>query len=345
MASSAAEVEGIRVLAECLIGTPADFIAPVRGGRNSRVFRVGAGDRLFALKCYPAGAEDARDRLGTEVDALRLMQQLGFANVPRIVAVSAERNCALLTWLDGDAVVAVDDNDIDAAARFLAALHAARASARATFDRQAAECCLSGRELVEQISRRLNALCTQCRSDADLMYFLLKTFAPALERHVAEATRMMAAAGLDFSIPLPQEEQALAPSDFGFHNSLRRRDRTLVFVDFEYFGWDDPVKLTADMLHHPGTALTSGQRDRFRDTAIAIYGDDVNFAPRLDALGVLFALRWVLIILNEFLPDVWRIRVAAGETESWGNAKSRQLARAMNMFATLAPAPETIGHG
>jgi hypothetical protein len=143
----------------------------------------------------------------------------------------------------------------------------------------------------------------------------------------------MAAAGLDFRATLPQEKRSLVPSDFGFHNALRRADGTLGFVDFEYFGWDDPVKLTADVLHHPGTPLGSLQRDRFRSASLAIYGADASFGARLAALYPLFGLRWALIVLNEFLPDRWRLRVAAGETESWAQAKTRQLARARDLLA------------
>ena len=64
------------------------------------------------------------------------------------------------------------------------------------------------------------------------------------------------------------------PSDFGFHNSLRREDGSLAFVDFEYFGWDDPVKLTADILLHPGSPLAASQRRRFRQAVCQLYGED-----------------------------------------------------------------------
>ena len=74
-------------------------------------------------------------------------------------------------------------------------------------------------------------------------------------------------------------------------------------------------------------------RDRFRRAALAIYGGDASFGARLEALYPLFGLRWALILLNEFLPDRWRLRVAAGETESWAQAKTRQLARARELVA------------
>ena len=165
------------------------------------------------------------------------------------------------------------------------------------------------------------------------MAFLTGSFEPLLQNLEDEAQRKMTSAGLDFGAMLPQEKRSLVPSDFGFHNSLRLADGTLVFVDFEYFGWDDPVKLTADILHHPGTPMGPLQRDRFRTAALAIYGEDASFGARLEALYPLFGLRWALILLNEFLPNRWRLRVAAGETESWAHAKTRQLARARALVA------------
>jgi len=43
-------------------------------GRNSRIYQVNAGERVFALKQYPSRRDDPRDRLSTEVGALRLME-------------------------------------------------------------------------------------------------------------------------------------------------------------------------------------------------------------------------------------------------------------------------------
>jgi hypothetical protein len=345
-ADLATEREAAMALARDLLGGPVDGVAPIRHGRNSRVFRVTAGGDVHALKHYPAPGTDTRDRLGTEVEALRLMEQCGIGRVARVVAVDAARNVALLSWLDGAPVDAIADADIDAAAAFLDALHAMRrAPAARTYARPASEACLSGREAETQVRLRLAAL-RSLDGEPDLADFLDAAVAPAIDTHAAGAARAMAAAGLDFATPLPQELRTLAPSDFGFHNALRRHDGTLVFLDFEYFGWDDPVKLVADILHHPGLRLPAQQAARLRSSAVATYGaDDHGFAARLAALYPLFGLRWVLILLNEFLPARWRQRVAAGDTAPWPHAKARQLARAREMFASMAPIMEIAAHG
>ena len=42
----------------------------------------------------------------------------------------------------------------------------------------------------------------------------------------------------------------MSPSDFGFHNVIKKDD-FLYFIDFEYAGLDDPVKLICDFYCQP----------------------------------------------------------------------------------------------
>lgn len=307
---------------------------PTRG-RNSRVWRVESGEGAFALKQYPAQNDDRRDRLSAEVGALQLMERNGISAVPRVIAVDRPKGYALLSWIDGVEVVDVDDTDIDAAVAFLGTIHALRRATGAAEQPRAAEACLSGGEIVRQTEARLTRLREVAPGQKELVDFIDHSFAPALARVSSHARMHMAAAKLDFAGELPQEWRTLAPSDFGFHNSLRRSDGSLAFLDFEYFGWDDPVKLTADIMLHPGRALSPPQRERFRQSVSQVYGSDPAFAPRLNALLPLFGLRWVLILLNEYIPARWNGRVLAGETATWPDVKARQLARAREFLAAL----------
>ena len=321
-------------VAQALVGQPANIEHLLGGGRNSRIYRVRCNAGEFALKQYPAGADDPRDRLATEIGALKLMERYSVDTVPRVVGVDRERGFALLSWIEGSAVTDISNSDIDAAISFLAAIYALRNTPWAKEQPQAAEACLSGAEIERQIAERLTRL-LRFSDERDLRAFLEESFVPAFQRGLINAKSKIKAGGLDFAGELPQEWRSLVPSDFGFHNSLRRKDGTLAFVDFEYFGWDDPVKLTADVLLHPGRALATPQRLRFRKLAERLYQEDCSFAPRLGAYLQLFGLRWVLILLNEFIPERWQRRVLAGATESWAEGKATQLALAGSFLAAL----------
>jgi hypothetical protein len=322
-------------VARALVGGDVELSRLTARGRNSRIWRVKSGTRLFALKQYPPQDDDPRDRLSTEAGALRLMERNHIGAVPRVIGIDSEHGYALLSWIDGSVVADVSDRDIDAAVAFLGAIHALREASGAAAQPLAAEACLSGREIVCQIEARLAQLHAAAAGQMELIDFLEHSFAPKFMRLIARAQSDMAAVKLDFAAELPQEWRTLVPSDFGFHNSLRRNDGSLAFLDFEYFGWDDPVKLTADIILHPGRALAAPQRERFHQSAVGLYGGDPSFARRLDAYLPMFGLRWVLILLNEFIPKRWNRRVLAGESGSWDDARARQLARAREFLAAL----------
>jgi len=324
----------VRDVARALVGAAAEIEHLLAGGRNSRIYHVRSGVGEFALKQYPSRDDDPRDRLSTEVGALTLMERYRIDVVARVAGVDRERGFALLSWIDGVPVTEISGTDIEAAARFLAAIHALRTTPWAKEQPSAAEACLSGAEIERQIMARL-AYLRDLSGEGDLARFLNHTFSPALEREIVKAKSRVKAAGLDFAADLPQEWRSLVPSDFGFHNSLRRRDGSLAFVDFEYFGWDDPVKLSADIMLHPGKPLAPAQSRRFRELAVGLYGSDPSFAARLDAYLPLFGLRWVLILLNEFIPERWQRRMLAGARHSWADAKAEQLSRASEFLAAF----------
>lgn len=323
-----------REVACALVGAPVDIEHLLAGGRNSRIYHVRSGAKEFALKQYPSRADDPRDRLSTEVGALTLMERYRIDIVPRVAGVDRERGFALLSWIDGVSVTEISDADVEAAARFLAAVHALKGTPWAKEQPAAAEACLSGAEIERQIMTRLARL-RDLGGEGDLARFIKHAFVPALEREVVKAKAKAKAAGLDFAADLPQEWRSLVPSDFGFHNSLRCKDGSLAFVDFEYFGWDDPVKLSADIMLHPGEPLATAQSRHFRRLAVGLYGTDQSFAARLDAYLPLFGLRWVLILLNEFIPERWQRRVLAGARQSWADAKAGQLALASEFLAAF----------
>jgi hypothetical protein len=327
--------ETLERVARGLVGGPVEQLRQVGGGRNSRVHRVDAASGTFALKQYPSLEDDPRDRLGAEVGALEWMAENGFAMVPRIVAVDRARNFVLLNWVEGEQVRDVGLEDIDSSLAFLSRLHELRAGATVPTSRLAAEACLSGAEIDRQLRGRVRQLLA-IEGETALRNFLQSALSPALEDGVKRAREDAAGQSFAFERELGQGHRSLAPADFGFHNALRGHDGRLTFIDFEYFGWDDPVKLTADVLLHPGAALCEPARRRFRQGAERIYGSDPMFAERLRAFYPLFGLRWVLILLNEFHPERWRRRVLAGAADEWSDAKARQLRAAQDLLARLA---------
>lgn len=328
--------EHILEIARSLAAQPLIAVERHLGGGNNRLFRARTSDgRSYALKEYPRRAGDPRDRLSVEYCALEFLSQHKSVSVPRAFAVDRTNGFALYEWIDGGPVSQPSDRDVDAALSFAASLHAIRHAAGAGKLPLASEACLSGAEIVAQVGRRHERFKLIAQSEPRLAQFLATDFGPMAEAVEVWSRAGYKSLGWSFDAPIPCEQQSLSPSDFGFHNAIRRSDGDLVFVDFEYFGWDDPVKLASDFLQHPGMSLSPAQYLRFRTGAEKIYGGEPAFAQRLALLYPLYGLRWCMILLNEFLPERWESRRLAGVHADRDAATSAQLEKARHRIVAV----------
>lgn len=97
-------------------------------------------------------------------------------------------------------------------------------------------------------------------------------------------------------------------ADSGLHNCLLTPQGNLLLADLEYAGLDSPIKQCIDYLLHPKTQLYSDSFGSWFDyfTSEIIAREDL---PHLHLISSLLALKWSLIMLNEFRPHIWDLRV------------------------------------
>jgi hypothetical protein len=318
-----------------LVGASLRSVQPARAGGNNRLFQIQADDgRSYALKSYPRQKSDPRDRLSTEFGALDFMRRHGIAQVPKPIAKDNAAGFGLYEWITGQPVKP-DSASIDAAVSFIHALHKLKTASDAASLPPASEACFSARSIVGQCEARFAALKAVAANHPELSSYLDQAFGPAAGRAIARARKIYAQAGLEFDAPIAVGLRSLSPSDFGFHNALLQGDGRLVFLDFEYFGWDDPVKLASDFVLHPGMDLTVELKRRFLESVSDVYRADQTFAVRLQAGLPLYAMRWAMILLNEFLPERWARRVMAGARGDRNVILEAQLVKARAMVARV----------
>jgi hypothetical protein len=325
--------DDIQEIARTLCVEPVTAVCELRKGNNSRVFQVDTRGGRYALKRYPAA--DNRNRLAAEVGALRFFERTGVERTPRVVAVAPELRFALFTWIEGGPVDAVADSDVAQFAAFQIAVdRAIDPQARAEIG-EASEACLSGRRIVAQIERRYARLEAVKHDVPEFAAFFEGVLAPSLREFEAGAREAYRRLGLDFSQEIAADLRTLIPSDLGAHNALRGRDGRLYFLDFEYFGWDDPVTSVANFIMHPGMQLTDRQRASYRDTLLQHF-DRHREAERLSALMPLYALRWCAIILGELLPERWQHRLESNaDMGSWDRVRRQQIGKARTLISRV----------
>lgn len=305
-------------------------IEAVRGGGNNRLFKVETATGTVALKSYKPADSDDWDRLAHEWTALVFMARHIPGSIPRPIAHEPASGWAAIEWVEGARIGERSEADIAAALRFAGALRMLGDAATEEHFTEAREACLCLADLLSQIDWRFKRLEPVAAANADLSDFL--------EEVQAEYVffRQAALQALDATERLSHTYRVLSPSDFGFHNALRRPSGKLVFLDFEYFGWDDPAKLACDVHWHPGMALSPAEQELFATGFELQAKDDPGYQQRIAAYRPLIGLRWCLILLNEFLALGLARRRYAGQIEEASIAQARQLAKARLLYSSIA---------
>ena len=301
-----------------LLGIQPSGIERMAGGGNSKLFKItGANGECFVAKQYFQQSTNPTSRLDAEFGGLEFLWRHGVTQIAEPLACDRDFGVAVYRYIDGSPAIdrMPEADDIGQAVAFLKRLQEMARLPQAQDLPAAAEACFSLDEILNNLRLRLNRLNkVEPKSPVfeELCALRDNEITPALEI-MADSAR--ARSGRRPEAALDACWRTLSPSDFGFHNALRCSDGTLVFVDFEYFGWDDPAKTFADFLLHPAMQLSRKHGKVFLSQSLAAFNDP-GLGERVRTYFPLFGLKWVFIILNEFSPADWRRRVFSGHDEA-----------------------------
>jgi len=294
-------LDEIKLLSKLLLnGAHVKDVIQLRGRGNSSVYKVLTVKKPIFFKVYPQVGKHRR--LESEVNSTSVLNNLGMNEIQKTIAFNKELNIAAYEWIDGDNPQIFDVSTIEKSLHFLQKLHDKRGNHLFDNFSMASDSCTSAYEIERQINQRLSQLNDVSDGSEILFNFLDNEFTPFLKQ-VIEWSKSQFLISENYYKPIEREEMTLSPSDFGFHNILVSKNGGLKFIDFEYFGWDDPVKLASDFSHHVAMNLTDSMERQWFQGVKDIYGDSI--LSRLKASWPLYGLNWCLIILNEFKSDVW----------------------------------------
>jgi hypothetical protein len=310
-------------------------LKPIYAGRNSRVYKARSrAGSWVAVKHYFQHHSDRRDRLRTEFKSLTYLQSHGIDNIPVPLALNYRSGWAAYSWIDGVAIPSTQifENDIDQVVNFLCHLKIIAKQTRGQNFGPASEACFSLKSLKANLDHRIAALQKAFKKESeyfDLLDFfehdLLPFYRCLMKKHCNSDALM--------TRPLERKFQTLSPSDFGFHNALKNESGSISFLDFEYFGWDDPAKIISDFCLHPAMKLSPALCRLFLKHCFDLFQDDFHLKARLSILFPFFGIKWCLILLNEFLPsNLSRRRFAGRTTKNASIIRRRQLTKSRNML-------------
>lgn len=310
-------------------------VTRLRGGANNVVARVDLGDRPLVAKLYFTHPGDRRDRVGTEFATLSFLWERGLRCIPEPIAVDGGRHAALYEFVDG-APVEPDDvgpDEVEQLVSLLGSMSRLRRDPAAAAFPPASEAYFSIEAYVRAMAARLARLEATLADANEARRFVATTLRPAAGSAFNAVVAGTAELGVDPAAELPVERRTLSPADFGFHNALRRADGSLVFIDFEYAGWDDPAVVLSQAAVAPAVPVPPALRGRLLRRLLEELDGGDWLAARLRLMLPLVALKWSMVVLNEFVPVSQERRAFAGAPPL--ERRARQLEKSRRLVATV----------
>ncbi len=314
-------------------------MAPIAGGGNNRVIRLTMDDgEDLVLKSYFSSPHDPRDRLGAEWDFLTYAWDRGIRSIPRPLAFDRAAGAALYQFVGGrnPAPDQIDAAAVDAAADFVLELN--RPPRDANSWRDASEACFSLQQHLSTVDRRVERLAVldpESHRRVEAERFIALRLRPTWMRVRDRIAGQAAAVGIALDAPLGADEICLSPSDFGFHNTLFGDRGRIAFIDFEYAGRDDPAKLICDFFCQPELPVPLAHYERFAARVLEGLDLPAPHPARCRALLDAYRIKWVCIILNDFLP-VGAARRAFADAGARAQRCAAQLAKADEKLARIS---------
>lgn len=275
-------------------------------GANSVVYKIMTDQKgIYLAKRYITRKGDIRDRLLTEFKGLSFLWDNNIRSIPKPICLDRAYNVGIYAFIKGKKPRPgeVSEKDVKQAADFLREMHTLVNTKGSGSQPLASEACYSINGYVQHIEGRLNNLRNvSIRNDVfeEFHRYLNDEVAPIFvetKRFVTEEAKRIT---IDISEEIQRGERTLSPSDFGFHNVIKGDSGTLFFIDFEYYGWDDPAKLISDFYLQPAVPIPYVYRQVFFENIHEFIGREGSLVKRLPLVYRLVALKWCLIMLNVF---------------------------------------------
>jgi hypothetical protein len=253
-------------------------------GVNSNVYII---DNKYVLKFYRSD-NNQPNRLERENHALELFDKYKIENVPKIINISKEYNCCLMSYLEGQTVDILKPEYLSHFSLFYKKiLQISNIERQKYFD--SIDSCKTLNLLFEQINKRIINFEKENNIDLNSILKNLNQYVELLKKSINP----------NYYNNLKTE---LSVVDFGINNVILKKKK-LYFIDFEFFGLDNPIHLISDTIAHPANNLKLEDQIIFSDKLINCHNNSEDIKTAFNGTNILFDIKWCLIMLNPFLSS------------------------------------------
>ncbi|EKD91640.1 MAG: aminoglycoside phosphotransferase family protein [uncultured bacterium] len=288
-------------------------ITPIFGGRNNRAYHIKFNQTEYFLKHY--NNDCGKNRLQAEYAFLSFANNHHCPYTVKPISFDARTLFALYEYIKGARYQKneVCQAEINHALEFIHLINKPRFENSAEVLPVAREACfaiLNHIDCVDKRIKKLNTIVVSDKIDSQAALFIQKKLTPtwlSVKSSILQKSKSF------LNNILSTENRIISPSDFGFHNALKLSDHQIIFVDFEYAGWDDPAKLIGDFFNQVEVPISLDYFEKFSESIANLVINREAMLERARLLFPLYHIKWCCIMLNYFLPSS---RIAKGFSET-----------------------------
>lgn len=299
----------IKKIVDKEIGKPITNVQEINAGLNNRLYKVVTSEEKYLVKLY---RKDAGIMLKREFSALKYLKRQNIKNVPTAYFKNDKQNFAMYSFEDGKTKnpSQITKDDLNKMAFFIASIHKLRPKEIRKKFLAANFACFNINDYLKNIYFRLEKFSVYAKSkNTSAIIDKLKkeevntVIGKLLGKIINEIPEKL------LNKKLSAGEERLSPVDFGVHNILFKKDGSLCFIDFEYFGRDDPMRAVADFLMHDRSLEIKPELKKyFQNRYLEYIEADKKYRQRLELVKKIINIEWLAIYLYSMTPEKIEIR-------------------------------------
>ncbi len=271
----------------------------IEKGGNNQAFLIETDKEKFFCKFYFKHKNDTRNRLQAEQSFLHFCSENKIECVPKMPAYDLKNNLALFSFIKGESFhTKLKSDDVLQAKNFLFNLFTSSKKMQ-HYPLKASDACFTLKETLFSIEQRIKYVYSEVFSQNSLLFceaqkLIEKVLLPEWERAKKEVEKL----NLD-SISLAEKIYFVSPSDFGFHNALTYNNN-IVFLDFEYAGYDGALKAFCDFFCQPQVPVSLCYLDSIAEVFVSNEAEFLAFTECARKILPAYKVKWCFIMLNQF---------------------------------------------
>lgn len=327
------------LLSEAGISLNFTNFSSIRLGGNNRIWLIKSDHKCYVVKQYFQHPDDLRNRLKADFEFSKYVHQLCSGVVPEPIAVNFDENLAVYEYIDGLSLLdkKISLADVIEAANFFKLINPPNRFNVASYLGKASEACFSISDHISFVENRINNLLNALSVnglDSDVNCFLLdlKSYWLDLKK---EVNNQLIFQQLSADLGISKEQFCISPSDFGFHNAIQKPSGKIIFLDFEYAGWDDPAKMVGDFFAQLAVPVPIKYFDKFCEKAFCDFPGAKLIIERAKLLLPVYQVKWCCIALNVISPASMARRKFANPSIDEHQLVISQLAKAEEILKKL----------